>query len=178
MTASSTGIPRFALAAYVVLAAACDQALPTEPDSLPESPTQPITLPVKSVVVEPAAVTITSFGSSIALTVKVYDSANELLSGMPVNWTATDPTVVRVSNQGVLEPMAIGTTTVEATVDGVTGTADVTVAIECPAPAAAPLHSRSLLCTRIPFIAAPPLLCFRIPAIRLHSINQGTLYPN
>ncbi|MEI2718715.1 MAG: Ig-like domain-containing protein, partial [Gemmatimonadales bacterium] len=55
-------------------------------------------------------------------------AANNTLTGRTVTWTSSDPTVAVVLGSGAVNTVAIGTTNIIATVDGVAGSASLTVA--------------------------------------------------
>jgi len=87
---------------------------------------------VTRVEVSPASVSF-SAGETGDLTATVRDSAGTALSGRVVEWRSGDNTVAVVSNVGRVRALAPGSTAISATVDGVIGSAVVTVV---PAPVA------------------------------------------
>jgi len=87
---------------------------------------------VTRVEVSPASVSF-SAGETGDLTATVRDSAGTALSGRNVEWRSGDNTVAVVSNVGRVRALAPGSTAISATVDGVIGSAVVTVV---PAPVA------------------------------------------
>lgn len=83
--------------------------------------------PAASLVVAPASVRVAR-GRTQKLTIEVRNSAGALLTEKrPAAWSSAAPTVATVSADGVVTGLANGTATMTATVEGVTGTATVTV---------------------------------------------------
>ena len=88
--------------------------------------------PVDVVIVSPAAVTL-DIGCIQQFTATCYDADGTLIPGAAVAWTVTDGAVGRIDDGGLFTAIGEGTTTVAATLDGVTGTATVTVRPPPPA---------------------------------------------
>ncbi|MCC7003895.1 MAG: Ig-like domain-containing protein [Gemmatimonadaceae bacterium] len=87
--------------------------------------------PVASVSITPAAPSVVA-GASTALTAVARDAAGNVLTGRPVSWSSTAPTVASVASNGVVSGLVVGTASIRATVEGVTGSA--TVAVTAPPP--------------------------------------------
>lgn len=85
--------------------------------------------PVASVAISPSSTTL-AIGTAAALTVTLRDSVGATLTGRAVTWATSDPTVVTVSNVGVIIGMGAGTATIAASSEGKTGTA--TIAVQSP----------------------------------------------
>jgi uncharacterized protein YjdB len=81
---------------------------------------------VAAVEVAPAAVTLT-VGATRAFTATARAGDGTVLSGRTVTWSSGGPTVATVSSSGVVTAVAPGTAQILAVVDGITGTATVTV---------------------------------------------------
>jgi uncharacterized protein YjdB len=73
------------------------------------------------VTITPRALTLTP-GDAVALSVAVEDSAGEVQVGRGVNWRSLDPTVTTVDGSGVVRAIAVGVTSIVASVDGVADT--------------------------------------------------------
>lgn len=82
--------------------------------------------PVASVTISPPSTTL-AIGTAAALTVTLRDSVGRTLTGRAVTWATSDPTVVTVSNVGIVVGMGAGTATIAASSEGKTGTATVVV---------------------------------------------------
>ena len=82
--------------------------------------------PIDVIIVSPAAVTL-DIGCIQQFTATCYDADGTLIPGAAVVWTVTDGAVGRIDDDGLFTAIGEGTTTVAATLDGVTGTATVTV---------------------------------------------------
>ncbi len=78
------------------------------------------------VQVTPSEVTLTFLGQTRTLTVLVLDQSGSRFNGT-VTWASDDPSVATVSDQGVVTAVGSGTTTVRASVGGVSGAATVIV---------------------------------------------------
>lgn len=81
---------------------------------------------VMDVEVSPATATILT-DATLQLTAKARDPRGNEISGRPVIWSAAPGEHVRVSPTGLVTALEPGTSTVSATADGVTGTAEITV---------------------------------------------------
>ena len=106
-------------------AATC-QVTMTEPRTV-QATFSTVVLPVASVLVAPAVATIAP-GSSATLTATPRDAAGQSIAGRTITWTSADPAVVTVSASGVVTGVGVGgPVAVTATVDGVSGSAQLTV---------------------------------------------------
>lgn len=114
------------LLAAVVLLAGCADATGIEPSS----PSNPDTVRNSSTV---ASVTVTpgnvsgSVGQSAQFTALAKNSSGAILTGRTVTWTSGNSAVVSVSGSGYATAIGGGSTTINATVSGITGRASVTV---------------------------------------------------
>ena len=81
---------------------------------------------VASVVVSPAADTLGP-GETAQLTAQALDANGNVVQTTAVTWTSSATSVVAVSSTGVLTGVGLGTTTVTATIGGVSGSATVVV---------------------------------------------------
>ena len=73
------------------------------------------------------------------------DSAGNGISGRAVTWASSNPSVATVSSQGVVTAVANGSTSVKATVDGVSGSANLTVSTAVVSSVGVTLGSSSLV---------------------------------
>jgi hypothetical protein len=87
----------------------------------------PVTTPVASVVVTPTSATLVSLGGVALLEATAYDAAGERISGKTFTWESSDEGIATVSPLGMATAVANGTATIMATVDGVSGSASITV---------------------------------------------------
>ncbi|HJU74224.1 MAG TPA: Ig-like domain-containing protein [Gemmatimonadaceae bacterium] len=83
--------------------------------------------PVTLVRLTPGSGTI-AVGSSITLQAEALDASGAPVLGRPVGWASLNEAVATVSNSGVVVGVAVGSTTITATIDGRSGTAAITVA--------------------------------------------------
>ena len=83
-------------------------------------------VPVASVVVSPATLTL-PVGSAAQLIVTLKDASGRTLTGRPVAWTSSAPTVATVSPSGLVTANAVGAATLTATSEGRSGTSALTV---------------------------------------------------
>lgn len=79
-------------------------------------------VPVDSVSVTPASA-VRYPGQSVQLSAATFDSAGGALSGRAVAWTTSDAAVASVDTSGLVTAGAVGTATITATSEGVSGTA-------------------------------------------------------
>ncbi|MES2524449.1 MAG: Ig-like domain-containing protein [Gemmatimonadota bacterium] len=83
---------------------------------------------VATVTLTPAADTITRFVGAVQLTATLRDSKGAIITGRTITWTSSDEQVAFVSSSGrVSAGSRIGIATITATVEGVSGTARITV---------------------------------------------------
>lgn len=83
--------------------------------------------PVSLVRVTPGSATIAVTGSQ-PLQAEALDAAGEKVVGRPVAWSSSNEAIALVSGTGVVAGIAPGSVTITATIDGVAGTAAITVA--------------------------------------------------
>src|ERR671925_149996 len=72
---------------------------------------------ILSISVTPATVSLLA-GKGVQLTAIPKDSAGNPLSGRSITWSSNDASVANVSGTGMVNAMAVGTTTVTATSEG------------------------------------------------------------
>jgi hypothetical protein len=85
-----------------------------------------VAVPVASVVVEPSD-TLVEVGAAVQLSAQVRDAAGQPLAGRTIVWSSSDPPRAAVSDDGRVEALDIGTVSIEAEVEGLTGVSVVTV---------------------------------------------------
>ncbi len=88
-------------------------------------------VPVATVSVAPDASSILA-GSAQQLVVIARDSAGQTLAGRTVSWASLNASAATVNASGLVTGVAAGTATITATIEGIIGTATITV---LPAPA-------------------------------------------
>ena len=82
--------------------------------------------PVSQVRLDPATATV-QVGATVALLADPVDATGAAVTGRPVIWSTSATTVATVTSTGVVTGIAAGSASITATVDGVNGTAAVTV---------------------------------------------------
>ncbi|MGD2067986.1 MAG: Ig-like domain-containing protein [Gemmatimonadota bacterium] len=82
---------------------------------------------VASVEVSPANPSITQ-GGQVTLSARLEDAGGSELNGRDVVWSSATPSVATVSQSGVVTGVGVGSTTITATSEGVSGGTTVTVA--------------------------------------------------
>src|SRR5207253_2410425 len=93
------------------------------------SATVTVTLvPVAAVVVSPATAAL-PVGGTVQLTVTLNDANDNTLTGRPVAWSTSAPTVATVSRSGLVTANAVGAATLTATSEGRSGTSALTVLV-------------------------------------------------
>ena len=88
-------------------------------------------IPVGAVKVEPASSSL-EVGMTRQFTAIATSTTGTTLTGRSVSWSAGDSSILSVSGVGVVSAIRAGSTTVAATVDGITGSASVTVFMATP----------------------------------------------
>lgn len=112
------------LLVVAAMAAACGGG-GTDP-APPPPPPPTLTVPVASVSVDPASVSLTPLQTQ-ALTVILRGASNQILTGRPIAWSTDAQAVATVSSTGVVTAVGPGTATITATTEGRSGTAAITV---------------------------------------------------
>jgi uncharacterized protein YjdB len=96
--------------------------------------------PVASVAVAPSTATVEP-GKTVQLTATTLDANGNVLTGRTVTWTSLNTAVATVSSSGLVTGVAEGSAGIEATSEGKTGTAQITVPAPPPPPPPAPVFS-------------------------------------
>ena len=91
-------------------------------------------MPVATVVLAPQSPSIV-IGSTVQLTATLRDADGAVLTGRTVAWTSSNTAVATVSNTGVVTGVAAGTSSIQATSEGISASTTVTVTT-VPAPVA------------------------------------------
>src|SRR6267143_6101510 len=84
------------------------------------------TVALASVTVTPPAASVT-VGGTPQFTATLKDLSGSVLTGLPITWTSSNPTVATVTGSGLATAVAAGSSTISATSGGVTDTATLTV---------------------------------------------------
>jgi hypothetical protein len=100
-------------------------------DSTGHEQTPPATGPVASVRIAPTSISV-ALGNYVPLTASALNAKGEVLTGKKFTWRSDDPSIVAVSDTGLLRAQALGSTTVHAAVDGKEAAATVTVVRDDP----------------------------------------------
>lgn len=85
-------------------------------------------VPVSSVTVAPSTTQLT-VGGSIQLLATARDAGGSVITGRSITWSSSDPTIASVSSTGLASALAAGTAQLTATIEGVQGTASLTVIV-------------------------------------------------
>jgi hypothetical protein len=93
--------------------------------------------PVASVTVNPPSMYVL-LGTTGAFTAELRDSTGAVLQNRPVAWKTSDTTVARVSQDGVVAGLGLGSVFLTASSGGASGRSIVIVAVICVCPSAAP----------------------------------------
>ena len=112
-------------AGSVVFGALSNVAGATTPAGLPGTPTAPVG--AASVSVTPTWVSLTA-GQSSQLTAVVHDASGNVMSGQPIAWTSSTPSVATVSSTGRVTAVGSGSATITASSSGLSGTSTISVA--------------------------------------------------
>jgi hypothetical protein len=120
LPASSRSLFCLSFLALLLVVSGCsdDPVAPVEPDPTPAT-----------VVVSPSDYLLEE-GEAIQLSAEVRDAAGDLLTGFEVVWSSGDETVAQVATDGRVTGDGLGATTVTATVEGISDSAEIRVAPE------------------------------------------------
>lgn len=109
-----------------ILSAACGASEPAA--SAPPTPAAPV---VAQVSITPATVTLAP-GATTQLTATASTATGQSVATATLQWSSSAPAVAQVSATGLVSAIAVGTSTISASVNGVTGTATVTSRTAAP----------------------------------------------
>ena len=82
--------------------------------------------PVSGVTVLPGTASVPRNGT-LQLTAELRDAGGSLLTGRAVTWSSSAPAIASVDAGGLVRGLALGTATITAASEGITGTATITV---------------------------------------------------
>ena len=103
-----------------------------------ESDSATVTVTSSTATVASVSVTLNSpsltVGQNTQATATARDSAGQLISGRAVTWSSNKTSVATVSNSGLVNGLAAGSATISAAIDGITGSAVITVTALTPPP--------------------------------------------
>ncbi len=131
-----TGSKRLAALLLLAFSAACGGDAPTGgsgqpgPQKPPPADTTPV---VASVELDPGTLQLTVDGTR-AMIATIRSRTGGVISGRPLQWTSSDPTVARVDINGNVTALKVGTSVITGTLDGVQGQATIQV-VPPPPPA-------------------------------------------
>ena len=91
------------------------------------APPPPPRLVAATVTLEPSSVTLDALGDTVRLSATVLNQNGEAMTGMPIGYTSTDGSVVRVDGSGLVTAVGNGSAVVTAASGAATGIATVTV---------------------------------------------------
>ncbi|MBK8058148.1 MAG: carboxypeptidase regulatory-like domain-containing protein [Gemmatimonadetes bacterium] len=91
-----------------------------------------LTSTTSSVTVAPTSLSL-AVGASATLTATARDAIGSAMSGRTVTWRSSSPSVASVSSSGVVLGLAAGQASITATVDGISGSAQLGVVNSCAA---------------------------------------------
>ncbi len=110
------------LAAVLCLVVNCGDEVPVV-----VAPPSPPGLVATTVTLEPSSVTLNALGDTIRLAATVLNQNDEAMTGVPIAYTTTDASVVRVDGFGLVTAVGNGSAVVTAASGAATGVATVTV---------------------------------------------------
>lgn len=152
--------PAAALLVCIILASCGGGRLPVTPGEEP----------VATVVVEPKTASVPQF-QKVRFTARAYDRNGVELTGRPVTWSSSAPTVFHITPDGdTAAARDLGQATVTATIGGVPGQAVVTVTL--------PVEARALWVTRFEFTTGSAVDFAKIATIvaKAASANFNIIY--
>ena len=86
----------------------------------------PPSIPVASVTVSPGTASV-AVGATTPLAATTYDAEGNVLTGRAISWASDNTGIATVTGSGVVRGMTAGNTTVRATSEGQSGSADIEV---------------------------------------------------
>jgi hypothetical protein len=98
----------------------------------PSGPPVPV-----EVLVTPSRDTLTVTGGTVRFSAQVLGKKGKVLTGIPITWTSSRPTVAEIDETGLAAAVSPGVAQIRATASGVVGQASLTVALE-------PVHAEKM----------------------------------
>lgn len=125
---SSTGVVKFVAAGSCQITVTANGLTGTPTVVVPVVVLGPISipLPISRIVLNPNSNTILKTETT-QYTAKAYNIDNQEVN-TTFNWSVTDPTIASVDASGNITPLKVGTTSIRATSEGITGSAELVVA--------------------------------------------------
>lgn len=114
MNAHRHFLNRVSLLAAITLAWGCESGTGTEP----------VTVGTVTIAQVPAELAI---GNTLQLSATVLSATGSTLPGHPVSWSSSHPAVASVSSGGLVEALSAGTTAIQASSGGKSGSVELTV---------------------------------------------------
>ena len=108
----------------LIVAAGTTPPPSTTPPPGDSTPTAPVSVAAVSVTLNPASLTV---GQTSQATAIARDAAGQPIAGRAVTWSSNKTSVATVSSSGAVNGLAAGSATISAAIDGITGSADITV---------------------------------------------------
>ena len=134
-SASNTSVATVSTTGLVTAKAAGSVSIKATVDGISGSASLNVSVPAPTTAM--VAVTLDSTSMAAGHTAQAHavakDSKGNVLSGKSATWTPSNTTVASVSSSGVVTAKSVGTSSIQATIDGINGSAPLTVAAT-PAP--------------------------------------------
>lgn len=116
----------------------------------------PQTVATVSVSISPSSITV---GGGATATATAYSSTGAIVNGRPVTWSlASGAGIATVATNGAVTGVAVGSASIRATVDGISGTGSVTVASTPTSGAALPALPQTYLNFSYPAVTGRTIL--------------------
>ena len=135
------------------LAFAASLAIACGGDTTEPPPRRPVPV-ATTVLLTPASATITAIDDTLRLSADVRDQEGQTMTAVAITWRSSDLFVATVNTLGVTRATGNGTTTITATVSGVSGTAALTVEQQVAAVTVSPDSSVLVVGETLPLEAA------------------------
>src|SRR6185503_10529022 len=97
------------------------------------APVAVVAIPVSQVSVTPTSPSV-QVGATVQFTASTKDAAGNVLTGRAITWSSSDVSVATVTAAGLAQGKVVGTATIVATSEGVSGQTSLTVAAAPPPP--------------------------------------------
>jgi hypothetical protein len=128
VTVSESGIVSFVSPGETVITANCNSGGQNYTQHIPVlvlgSP--PIPLPVTRVTIDPASKNL-FLNETVQLNARAFNSSGEEVSGKPIIWSTQNDTIATVDQNGLVSPKAFGRVSIQATIEGISGQAEIFV---------------------------------------------------
>lgn len=127
-SSSSSGVASVSASGVVTAAAAGTASVTATSEGVTGTTSVTVAVaPVTSVTVTPATGSLI-IGATLQLSATTKDAAGDTLTGRAISWSSSNTSIASVSSSGLVTAVGVGTATITASSEGISGTSSIAVA--------------------------------------------------